>query len=702
MALKIGSILQNRYRIDSVLGQGGMGAVYKAFDVNLGVDVAVKENLFTTAEFARQFEREAKILARLRHPNLPRVTDHFVIQGEGQYLVMDFITGRDLRHRLEGDGAVSEEEALPWFLEICDALAYLHRQKKPIIHRDVKPGNIKIRPDGRAFLVDFGLAKVFEDEGLTTTGAKAMTPGFSPPEQYGTGRTDERTDIYSLGATMYAALTASIPEDSIERAMQRDKLTPVRKRSPIVSTEVARVIEKALEVRPHERFQSVIDMANALGKASGISLPTMVGIYPYLDHTIPGAGKTVAAQRATQALQPISRRRRRLPMVMLLTTAAILIGIGAIYISVPDLGDRIAAFFAPATAAPTAPGTNSTNMAGTRSMTTNELTTLQGSATADLSPVPSEELTSEATVDGTPSSTSIPVATPSGGGFGQIAYVSDKTGKPQIFIIDSDGSNEKQLTSFQEGACQPAWYPDGMKLVFTSPCSRNQDEYLGSTLWEIVLDEDDHASDPETLQIGPGGNYDPKVAPDGERIAFTSLRDGRAQLYVYDIVNGQLTNLFETIAWYQQPTWSSAGTQLAFTSFHTDVSEIWIMPDYGGIEGERFSSSEGESSDSHADWSSDGVWILFEREKTDSPPHLVVAQFGDRGFTTHRICIEGAHAGFPMSEPRWSPDAKWIVFETWPDGVNHDIALITASCTSYTLLTTDPGWDFDPAWRPSP
>src|SRR5512137_1126877 len=116
MPLKPGFILRNRYRIESVLGQGGMGAVYKAVDVNLGVTVAVKENLFTTEEFARQFRREATILASLRHPNLPRVTDHFVVEGEGQYLVMDFVQGDDLRQKLERGGPVREEEALPWFL----------------------------------------------------------------------------------------------------------------------------------------------------------------------------------------------------------------------------------------------------------------------------------------------------------------------------------------------------------------------------------------------------------------------------------------------------------------------------------------------------------------------------------------------------------------------------------------------------------
>jgi len=180
MPLKKGTRLKERYRIEGVLGQGGMGAVYHAFDENLGVAVAVKENLFTTAEYARQFEREARILASLRHANLPRVTDHFVIEGEGQYLVMDFIQGGDLRERLEHSGSVPEAEALPWFLEICDALAYLHSRRPPILHRDIKPGNIKIMPDGRAILVDFGLAKIVEHGGTTTTGAKAMTPGFSP------------------------------------------------------------------------------------------------------------------------------------------------------------------------------------------------------------------------------------------------------------------------------------------------------------------------------------------------------------------------------------------------------------------------------------------------------------------------------------------------------------------------------------------
>src|SRR3990172_3583844 len=263
MILEHETLLHNRYRIQENLGQGGMGSVYHAIDENLSVDVAVKENLFTTEEYARQFRLEAVILANIRHPNLPRVSDHFVIAGEGQYLVMDFIEGEDLRQRMERIGVLPEDEAILIGAAMCDALSYLHTRKPSILHRDIKPGNVKISPDGHIFLVDFGLAKVVQGNQATTTGARAMTPGYSPPEQYGTARTDARTDVYSLGATLYAALTGIIPEDGLARAMENAQLTPLRKRNPNVSRRLASVIEKAMEVDPGDRFQSADEFKTA-------------------------------------------------------------------------------------------------------------------------------------------------------------------------------------------------------------------------------------------------------------------------------------------------------------------------------------------------------------------------------------------------------------------------------------------------------
>src|SRR4030067_570964 len=254
MTLERGTQLHRRYLIVEIMGQGGMCAVVLAVDENLGSSVAVKENLFTTDEYARQFRLEAVILANLRHPNLPRVTDHFVIGDEGQYLVMDYIEGEDLRQRMERLGNITEDEAILIGAAICDALTYLHTRKPAILHRDLKPGNVKITPDGHIFLVDFGLAKVLHGSQATTTGARAMTPGYSPPEQYGTARTDPRTDIYSLGATLYAALSGIIPEDGLARAMDNAQLTPLRKRNPKITKRLATVIEKAMAITPADRY----------------------------------------------------------------------------------------------------------------------------------------------------------------------------------------------------------------------------------------------------------------------------------------------------------------------------------------------------------------------------------------------------------------------------------------------------------------
>ncbi len=674
MPLKPGSILRNRYRIESVLGQGGMGAVYKAVDVNLGVTVAVKENLFTTEEFARQFRREATILASLRHPNLPRVTDHFVVEGEGQYLVMDFVQGEDLRQRLERGGPVSEAEALPLFLDTSDALAYLHGRMPPVLHRDVKPGNIKITPEGRAVLVDFGLAKVVEEDSATTTGAKAMTPGFSPPEQYGSGRTDSRTDVYSLGATLYAALTAAIPEDSLERAMGRAELTPVRKRSPGVSAGLARVVEKALAVKPEDRFQSVAELAAALGASTSASRPTVVRPYPYLEQTRVAASKTVVSQRGTGGLAPV-RRRRRWPFLIVGLLTVVVTAAGAIY-ALSDVGPEAQPT---ASAAATVPGVAA---APTDTLAIPAPTDTLAPATAAAAS-PSPEL-------GVPPSG----PTPMGGGIGQVAFASTRAGLPQVFLANVDGTGVRQLTTMTDGACQPAWSPDGQQLVFTSPCRGDQDRYPGASLWLIEAD----GSGLTPLPTLPGGDFDPAWSPDGASIAYASLRDNASvpHLYLISPLGTDVQQLTEGSARDLQPAWAPTGTQLAFVSERSGQGELWILPEFGSS---ALSFSRGPASEMHPDWSHDGKTIVFER-KIGGIPRLVAQAFDARGGGGVRICPEGPLATQPMSTPKWSPDDRWLVFETWPDGVNHEIGVMTSSCTNYGLLTSDPGLDFDPAWRP--
>jgi serine/threonine protein kinase len=262
MSLSTGQILENRYQIDALLGQGGMGAVYRATDLRFNALVAIKENRLVSAESQKQFTREAGLLYRLRHPNLPRVIDHFSIPYQGQYLVMDYVQGDDLRQIIAHHGAVPEAQALGWIGQVLDALEYLHSEQ--IIHRDVKPANVKITPQGAVFLVDFGLAKVYDPLQQTTMGARGVTPGYAPPEQYGQGRTDARSDVYSSAATLYALVTGQTPPDALESMIRQEELRPPRQINAHISQHIEDAILKAMKRDPDARFQTVAGLRAAL------------------------------------------------------------------------------------------------------------------------------------------------------------------------------------------------------------------------------------------------------------------------------------------------------------------------------------------------------------------------------------------------------------------------------------------------------
>jgi serine/threonine protein kinase len=294
MPLSTGQILNTRYRIVGLLAQGGFGAVYRAWDLNLNAPCALKESFDTLPEAVRQFAREASLLANLRHLNLPRVTDHFSLPGQGQYLVMDFVEGEDLQALLDqAGGPLPEAQVLAWITQICDALSYLHSQNPPVIHRDIKPANIKITPHGQAMLVDFGIAKVFDPSAKTTRGAWAVTAGYSPPEQYGHGgATDARTDIYALGATLYALLTGQEPPDSVNvMSGNAPPPLPAHNLNSRVAPTVSAAIEKAMQLNRAQRYQAAAEFKIAL-MAPTLVMPTIV-----VSSTQPAATPSAPAAR---------------------------------------------------------------------------------------------------------------------------------------------------------------------------------------------------------------------------------------------------------------------------------------------------------------------------------------------------------------------------------------------------------------------
>lgn len=273
------TLLKERYKIVSPIGQGGMGAVYRAEDTLLPGRICAVKEIAPDADVApedviqiqEQFRREAEVLARLDHPNLPKVSDYFNAGGH-EYLVMDFVPGHDLRELVnearEQGIHLREAKVLGWADQLCEALTYLHAQEPPILHRDIKPSNIKLTPSGLIKLVDFGLVKILtNDESRTVTVIQGRgTAAYTPLEQYGgdDAHTAVQSDIYALGATLYNLLTGRPPATARERFLNTGALTLPRELNPDISPHIERAILEALALHPKDRPRDIASFQELL------------------------------------------------------------------------------------------------------------------------------------------------------------------------------------------------------------------------------------------------------------------------------------------------------------------------------------------------------------------------------------------------------------------------------------------------------
>jgi serine/threonine protein kinase len=265
------TILQDRYRIVRQLGRGGMGAVYEAFDLRLDITVALKETLSDEESMRKQFEREARLLAGMQHPALPRVSDHFV-EGNRAFLVMQFIGGVDLAKIIaQQPGPFPRDQVIAWADQLLDALVYLHSRDRQVIHRDIKPHNLKLTANGQIALLDFGLAKAqASDQSITASQAFfGYTRHYAPLEQIQDQRTDPRSDIYALGATLYHLLTGIKPPDAMVRAAAvvdggSDPLQPADQIHKAVGPQITAILNKALAQKPEDRYANATEFREAL------------------------------------------------------------------------------------------------------------------------------------------------------------------------------------------------------------------------------------------------------------------------------------------------------------------------------------------------------------------------------------------------------------------------------------------------------
>ncbi|MEI7768618.1 MAG: serine/threonine-protein kinase, partial [Chloroflexales bacterium] len=274
--LEPGSLVIQRYQIVRLIGRGGMGAVYEAIDLRLRNTVALKQMIGSADENAEAFEREAQLLASLRHPALPKVIDYFR-DGTGRFLVMEFFSGADLAAlQARRGGPFPLADVLDWADQLLAALEYLHTRTPPVVHRDIKPQNLKLTPDGQMVLLDFGLARGADQD----TSFFGYTLQYAPLEQIDASGTEPRSDLYALAATLYHLLSARAPANAPARAEallagRPDPLRPIGELNPEIVPEMGDVFGRALAIRRDSRPPSAAEAAEGgddVGRPLGVQL----------------------------------------------------------------------------------------------------------------------------------------------------------------------------------------------------------------------------------------------------------------------------------------------------------------------------------------------------------------------------------------------------------------------------------------------
>jgi serine/threonine protein kinase len=673
-----GQIVANRYRIVKLLGQGGFGAVYRAWDLNLKIPCALKENLELSPAARRQFEREATWLAGLSHPNLPRVTDHFSEPGSNpgdprtQYLVMDFIEGQDLDHIVAQNGPVPERQAIQWITQVLNALEYLHSQTPPLVHRDVKPANIRIDPEGNPILVDFGLVKRFDPHHGTTTGAMAVSPGYSPPEQYGHGSTDARSDIYSLGATLYKLLTGVEPQESVLRIAQ-DEIIPAHLRNPQVSLRTSQAVQVAMAMTPAQRFSNATAFKNTLlGSMPAATLPP-VNIQPSTTASQPPAPAATAGTLPLpgQGRTQITSTKMWLVIggILLMLCVSIPTGIyfwneffsgGAVEKDVTRTPTRTRIL-------PDEPEILIHTPTGTEIQLPTRTNTpvVQISRTPTLTPF-------------LPTRTSTSTSTPPGVGSFDLAFASDRNGNFNIFLMDTT-HRLNWISLAPPGGYERAWWPSFCGNYIAGEVA---DLDGSSPQWIYLIDPVRGSTflwEPVTAGAGLGV---PRCSPNGETLAYSSGSGSDWDLYIADLDGGS-------------PFLVDDEGIAGYASWLPDNNRLYSMAGSGNPFIIRYATHllqpaslniQTVTSGKYPAVSPDGSQVAYICGE-DLRLCLWNVSSGSSS-TLHSITYARVNDQRMPASPAWSVDGQWIYFASADDG-DWDIYRIRPNGSGIENMTSD-------------
>jgi Tol biopolymer transport system component len=639
------TLVYDRYLIVRQIGQGGMGVIYEAIDQRLGNRVALKQTLVSGAQLDKAFEREAKLLARLHHPALPVVSDYFTHAGS-QFLVMQFIPGDDLTTLLHQHGkAFPVEQVLRWADQLLDALDYLHTQEPPVIHRDIKPQNLKLTPRGGIVLLDFGLAKGPVQQQSLLTGNSSIfgyTPQYAPLEQIqGTG-TDARSDLYALAATLYHLLTGAMPVDAQTRVgatvrREADPLRPPQELNRAIPPGVSGALQQALALDPNQRPQSAAVLRATLQTAAS-SKPTVD-----TETTVTGTTPTIIVPwRQSPLARTLQQIPQALPTAQPSWRLPVIAGGGLVFV----LMFIIVAFFA--------------------------VRSLLPEARASSTSVPAALIQPEAT-------TAVPRPT------GRIAFMTNRDGNQEIYAIDATGSGLANLSNNPANDYDPSWSPDGKLIAFSSNRDGNPEVY--------VMNAD--GTGQKRLTSDPNIDGAPSWSPDGTHIAFISGRGGGLAIYTMDDNGTRPVRL--TAASDQanlgSPAWSPDGTRIAFVStrdFSEGSFEIYVI-NIDGTGEKRLTHNA--AIDGDPAWSPDSTRIAFTSTRTNPNGSIYVMNADG---TNQKLVTSNEGSD---SAPNWSPDGRWLAFASLRDG-KLGIYVMDASGSHQTPVVIDAKDNFSPSWRP--
>lgn len=612
-----------KYVILDEIGRGGMGAVYKARDVELDRIVAIKvlsPYLVGEPHLVQRFMREARVAANLDHPNIVAIYD---IGGEGgyYYFVMKYLEGRPLKEIIAQRGPLPLDEVVNIVRQLASALDYAHRQN--LIHRDVKPGNVIVGPDGHVTLTDFGLAKVVESMKLTASGETFGTLEYMAPEQ-ARGEAGPASDIYSLGVMAYEMLTGRLPFQGTNQATLlyqhlHEPPPPLRRWNPAVPPEVEQVVLKAMAKEPAERPATAGELARELERAARQAL---------------FAAPTPRPGEPEKAAPPPSRQARPalaflLPFLAFLRRRrwAVLGGAGAVLLLALVILGTLFLFGHGATAP--APATPETTPEATLPFVfalrpSSVFLPLVGKAPPTPRPAVPARLAlfchleewegrgrlsywewgwKEATP--WPGLPKHPVDSQvSWSPDGQwLALIISEAGYPYLYRLHLDGSGLSLLAEAGRVKEDPAWSPDGKAIVYAAG-PRQGDRGL------FLLPAE--GGQARNLTPTPGDDWAPAWSPDGKYIAFVSNRAGpnNTEIYRLEVASGQVERLTDSPGEDIFPSWSPDGKSIAFLSNRSGEFRLYRMDIQGGEVEELYA---GAVELERPTWSPRGDWLAFTR-----------------------------------------------------------------------------------------